>query len=84
MLGLTSASLMLSLMLSGCAGSPSIKEVAVAPPVEYMVPQAEPAVPAKPVTNGGLAEYAANLLQALRAANADLNAIRAWADSLSN
>jgi hypothetical protein len=48
-----------------------------------MVPQPEPAAPAKPVTNGALADYAAKLLQALRAANADLSAVRAWADSLT-
>ena len=73
---------MLSLTLSGCAGTPTVLERPVAPPGAYTEPTPEPTPPAKPMLNRALVKYAAELLQALRAANADKLSIRLWGESL--
>lgn len=54
----------------------------MAPPGAYTEPTPEPTPPAKPVLNGALAKYAAELLHALRLANGDKLSIRLWGESL--
>ena len=74
---------MLSLTLSGCGSTLPQKEVPIAPPAAYTEHIPEPTTPTAPVTNGALVEYIGKLRQALREANANLAAIRDWAESLS-
>jgi hypothetical protein len=64
------------LALSGCNSLPSLKEVPVAPPAQYLENTDEPLF--VDPTNGGLALYATDLKIALGVCNADKAAVRDW------
>jgi len=68
-------------MLSGCNSLPVLRDRGVAPPVQYMQDCPEP-VAQKPLTNGGLSQYALDAREVIRECNKDKAALREWAGRL--
>ena len=73
---LTGLSLLCLLTLVACSSAPVVRDV---PPARWYAEDIVAETPDDPLTNGKLVKWIVDLTEALRLANADRAALRAWA-----